>query len=88
MILHHGHKGTVTGTLIRNTAEQMAIEAGLGGDPFGKDLCKVRYLTENTWIERVIRNFRSYEIKIQTSIMGIPNWTMKDDFIMERAAKS
>ena len=49
MILHHGHKVTVTGILIRKTAEQMAIEAGFGGDPFGIDLDKVVYLTENTY---------------------------------------
>ena len=71
MILHHGHKETVTDTLIRNTAEQMAIESGYGGDPFGIDLGKIDYLTEHTWIKRAIRNFQFYEIKIQTSMKGI-----------------
>ena len=65
----------------------MAIVSGLGGNPFGIDLGKIEYLTEHTWIERAIRNFRFYDIKIQTSIKGIPNWTMKDDFLMEGATK-
>ena len=87
MILHHGHKETVTGVLIRNTAEQLAIESGYGGDPFGIDLSKIEYLTEHTWIERAMRNFGIYDIKIQSSIKGIKNWTMKDDYLMERATK-
>ena len=45
MIIHHGHRYTVTDTLLRTTLEHMSIEAGIGGCPFKLPLDKVTYLT-------------------------------------------
>ena len=53
--MNHGHLKTVTGTLLRNTIEQISIESGLEGNPFDFVLDRVKYLTKNTWIENTIR---------------------------------
>jgi hypothetical protein len=87
MILQHGHAPTITGKLIRNSLEQLSIESGLGEGPFHADLTKVNYLTERTWIENTIRSCQKYNITIDSSIKGIPKWTDRDDFIMDRALR-
>jgi hypothetical protein len=85
MIIQHGHTDSITGKLIRNTLEQLSIEAGLGTGPLLVDLTKVNYLTERTWIENTIRSCQKYNISIESSVKGIPNWTDRDEYIMDRA---
>ena len=46
MIIQHGHTESIIGKLIRNTLEQLSIEAGLSEGPFQLDLTEVNYLTE------------------------------------------
>jgi hypothetical protein len=83
MIIQHGHTDSVTGKLIRNTLEQISIETGLGKSPFHADLTKVNYLTE--WIENTIRCCQKYGISIESSMIGIPKWTDRDEMIMDKA---
>ena len=81
MILQHGHQQTVTG-------QHLAIESGLGGDPIQLDLGNVEYLTENTWIERVVRSCKKFNIRIESGVKGIPKWTTRDAHIMEKAVQN
>ena len=87
MLVHHGSKNTVTGLLLRNSMEQLAIEIGLGGDPLSFSLDNISYATPNTWIENTIRCCRKYDIDVASTVQGLLEWTNQDGFIMERAAK-
>ena len=87
MIIQHGHTDSITGKLIRNTLEQIAIESGLGKSPFYADLTRVNYLTDNTWIENTIRSCQKYGITIESSMKGIPKWTDRDEMIMDKAVQ-
>ena len=88
MILQHSHTNSVTGKLIRNSIEQLAIESGLGGNLLKANLDKINYLTENTWIENTIRSCKKYGIEIETNSDGLQKWTDRDEFIMEKAIRT
>jgi hypothetical protein len=85
MLLAHGHTTTITGKLIRNTLQQLVLELGMGGSPFTQDLGKIKYLTENTWIENTIRSCFQQEIKITANEEWLQEWIETDEFIMSKA---
>ena len=85
MIIHHGHRDTIAGRLIRNTIQQLSCEMGIGGNPFEVDMKKVTYLTENTWIESVIRGCQRHSIKVTMREQWINTWSENDEFIMYKA---
>ena len=84
MIMIHGHRNTVTGILLRNTIEQIAIESGLEGKPFEYEPAHLTYTTENTWIQNTITTCNTYHVNIEPRFQGIPNWTTRDDYIMDK----
>ena len=85
MIMQHGHQDTVTGTLLRNTLEQIAIDAGQGGNPFEFEPDLLSYTTERTWIQNTIQSCSKFKIHIESPFQGIPKWTTKDIYLMDRA---
>ena len=85
MLLNHGHAQTITGKLIRNTLQQLVIELGMKGNPFSQDLTKIKYLTENTWIENTIRSCYQYQIMITATDNWLKEWIETDEFVMTRA---
>ena len=87
MVMQHGHCKTVTGTLIRNTLEHLAIESGQGGNPFTFDSDSLTYTTDRTWIQNTITACSKFSITIVPSFKGIPKWTTKDQFIMDKAIR-
>ena len=80
MIMMHGHRDTITGTLLRKTIEQIAIESG---NPFEYD--PSTYTTNNTWIQNTISSCNKYQINIVPRFQGLPMWTTRDEYIMEKA---
>ena len=85
MIIQHGHRDTIAGRLIRNTIQQLSCEIGIGGNPFEVDMEKVTYLTENTWIESVIRGSQRHNIIVKMREQWIHTWLENDEFIMAKA---
>ena len=85
IVMQHGHRKTVTGTLIRNTLEQIAIESGQEGNPFAFDSDSLTYTTERIWIQNTITACSKFSINIVPPFQGIPKWTTKDQFIMDKA---
>ena len=67
MVMQHGHCKTVTGTLIRNTLEQLAIESGQGGNPFTFDSNSLTYTTDRTWIQNTVTACSKFNINIVPS---------------------
>jgi hypothetical protein len=80
LLLHGPNMDSITGTLLRSTAEYYAIEAGLPGDPL--QMHPVPYATHATWIHQTLTTMAKYNIHIRSNIEQLRAWTTNDQFIM------
>lgn len=85
IMLKHGHKTTPTGTLLRTTAELLAVEGGIGGDPLLFNVEEMTWLTDRTWIGTSIQALRDNGLSIHSGMKGLTTWTTSDEFLMEEA---
>ena len=87
MLMKHGHKQTATGKLIRASAETFSLESGLPGDPFQLQAEKIKWTTDNTWVQNSIKSMEKYDLKLSSGISGLKMWATHDGFIMHEASK-
>ena len=83
MIMKHGHRQTVTGKLIRATAETLSLKSGVIGDPFQLNKYELDLVSDNTWIKATIRMMLESDIKMKTSIRKLTTWANEDESLMD-----
>ena len=85
IMLHHGHKQSPTGQLLRASIEALAIESGCSGDPLAFSPDKICYTTQNTWIKETITQLHKNNVTLKHDIKGLNSWYNDDTFIMDKA---
>ena len=83
MILRHGHRQTVTGKLIRVSAETTSIEAGVIGDPFELNNYELDLLTDKTWIHSTIQMINHNGVQLTSDTRQLNTWANEDETLID-----
>ena len=83
MILRHGHRQTVTGKLIRATAETLCIESGVIEDPFQLNEYELMLCTRNTWITSTVKMLTDSDIKLTSNVTQLCTWANEDETLID-----
>ena len=79
-----GSKEYLTGSLMRNTLENLTVELGLPGSPFSHDYQQWKSLSTNSWIKSAWEFMPQYGIEIIPTTPMLQGMREGDSLLMQR----